>query len=222
LHKLYGRRKGKRLRQRQDGLVSTLLPQIELDLSSGAIAPEVLFGRRPAEIRLEIGFGDGARLIEQATSNPDVGFIGCEPFLNGVAKALAAIEDGALHNVRVHNGDAREVLAALPPQSVDRIELLYPDPWPKRRHNKRRILSDEFLTAAARVLKTGAALRFATDIDDYCGWGLARVLRSPDFTWTAERPTDWLQPWDGWQATRYEQKARHEGRTSAYLTFVRN
>ena len=221
MHKLYGRRKGKRLRQRQDGLVSDLLPQIELNLSSGAIAPEVLFGRPSAELRMEIGFGDGARLIEQATLNPDIGFIGCEPFVNGVAKALAAIDHGGIRNLRVHNGDARDVLEALPEHSIDRIELLYPDPWPKRRHHKRRILSDEFLSATARVLKPGAALRFATDIDDYCGWGLARVQRSPDFLWLAQEPADWLQPWDGWQATRYEQKARREGRTSAYLTFIR-
>ena len=136
--------------------------------------------------------------------------------------ALAAISERGLTNLRVHHGDARDVLEALPPASVDLIELLYPDPWPKRRHRKRRIVSDDFFTQAARILKHGATLRFATDIDDYCGWTLARILRSKDFSWTAERPADWLLPWEGWRATRYEQKARREGRASAYLTFVKN
>lgn len=222
MHKLYGRRKGKKLRQRQDLLVAELLPQMTIDLSQGALALERAFGRTASELRLEVGFGDGARLIEEATLHPDIDFIGCEPFINGVAKALAAIEDRGLSNVRIHAGDARDLLVALPPNSIDRVELLYPDPWPKRRHRKRRIVSDEFLTAVARVLKGGAALRFATDIDDYCGWTLARALRSCHFRWSAERPTDWRAPWEGWVATRYEEKARREGRTSAYLTFLRN
>lgn len=222
MQKLYGRRKGKKLRQRQDGLVAELLPKISLDLTSGALAPERLFSRAFSELRVEIGFGDGARLVQQACERSDIAFIGCEPFVNGVAKALAGIEQHQLDNIRLHNGDSRDVLAALPAASVRLIEVLYPDPWPKRRHNKRRIISDDFLSACARLLPEGGELRFATDIDDYCGWTLARILRSTDFTWTAERPDDWLRPWDGWISTRYEQKARREGRTSAYLTFVRN
>lgn len=221
MHKLYGRRKGKKLRSRQDALVAELLPKLALDLKSGAIAPESLFPFKASEIRIEIGFGDGERLLDQANLNPTVGFIGCEPFVNGVAKSLAGIEDHGLVNIRIHNGDARELLAALPAASVAAIELLYPDPWPKRRHRKRRIVSDEFLVAAARVLKPGGELRYATDIDDYCGWTLSRVLRSNDFEWRANGPRDWLEPWTGWKATRYEQKARAEGRTSAYLTFFR-
>lgn len=221
MQKLYGRRKGKKLRQRQDRLVADLLPTLELDLSSGALAPEAVFARPYREWRMEIGFGDGARLINEASSHPHVGYIGCEPFLNGVAKALSALDEKCLENVRLRSGDARDLLAALPASCLDRIEILYPDPWPKRRHRKRRIISDEFLTAVARALKPGGQLRFATDIDDYCGWTLAHAFRSKELSWTAERPNDWLTPWDGWSPTRYEQKARREGRTSSYLTFVR-
>ncbi len=221
MQKLYGRRKGKKLRQRQDHLVAELLPVLELEISSGALAPEAVFARPYAEWRMEIGFGDGARLIDEAAAHPEVGFIGCEPFINGVAKALSAIDDRKLENIRLRSGDARDLLEALPADCLDRIEVLYPDPWPKRRHRKRRIFSDTFLAAAARVLKPGAQLRFATDIDDYCGWALARVLRSAHFEWTAEKPADWLTPWDDWSPTRYEQKARLEGRTSSYLTFLR-
>ena len=220
MHKLYGRRKGKKLRQRQDGLMTDFLPTVAVNLS-GELRPETLFASPPKELRLEIGFGDGERLIEQATLNPDVAFLGCEPFLNGVAKAVAAIADQGLQNIRIHAGDARDLLAALPPGSIDRIELLYPDPWPKRRHHKRRIVSDAFLVSAARVLKAGHELRYATDIDDYCAWTLNHIARSPDFTWPANTPNDWLVPWEGWKSTRYEEKARREGRPSAYLTFVK-
>ena len=222
MKKLYGRRKGKKLRQRQDSLVSETLPALAIDLTAGAIAPADLFPRPFRELRLEIGFGDGERLIEQATLEPDVAFIGCEPFVNGVAKALVGIADRNLDNVRLHCGDARDLLALLPEACADRLELLYPDPWPKRRHRKRRIVSPEFLSAAARVLKPGAAFRYATDIDDYCGWTLARVLARPEFSWPAESPAEWLTPWDGWVATRYEEKARREGRRSAYLSFFKN
>lgn len=200
--------------------MADFLPSVAVDLS-GPLSLEALFPFPRSETRLEIGFGDGERLIEQASGRPDVAFLGCEPFLNGVAKAVAAISDRGLTNIRLHAGDAREILNALPPASLDRIELLYPDPWPKRRHNKRRIVSEEFLASAARVLKGGCELRFATDIDDYCAWTLRRLERSSDFDWPASRPTDWLTPWEGWAPTRYEQKARREGRSSAYLTFVR-
>ncbi len=200
--------------------MTDFLPSVAVNLSE-ELRPEALFPSPWKELRLEIGFGDGERLIEQATLNPDVAFLGCEPFLNGVAKAVAAISDQSLRNIRIHAGDARDLLAALPPGSVDRIELLYPDPWPKRRHHKRRIVSDGFLASAARVLKAGHELRYATDIDDYCAWTLNHIARSPDFAWPAEKPNDWLIPWEGWKSTRYEEKARREGRPSAYLTFVK-
>lgn len=200
--------------------MADFFPSVAVNLS-GSLALDALFPFDRTELRLEIGFGDGERLIEQASALPDIAFIGCEPFLNGVAKAVAAISDHGLSNIRIHAGDARDLLAALPANCIDRIELLYPDPWPKRRHHKRRIVSDEFLVAAARVLKPGCELRFATDIDDYCAWTLAHVARSRDFAWAAARPDDWLRPWRGWKSTRYEEKARREGRSSAYLTFVR-
>jgi tRNA (guanine-N7-)-methyltransferase len=201
--------------------VSEFLPKVAIDLTEGSVSIEALFAFRPKEVRLEIGFGDGERLIDQATLDADIGFIGCEPFVNGVAKALTGIADRELGNVRIHCGDARDLVSALPDGSLDGIELLYPDPWPKRRHRKRRIVSDEFLSLIARKLRPGATFRFATDIDDYCGWTLARILRSPSFEWTAKRPNDWLEPWSGWKTTRYEEKARAESRKSAYLTFVR-
>lgn len=201
--------------------MSEVLPQISIAPTSGRIAPEQLFAFEPSEIRLEIGFGDGEHLVNEASAAPDVAFIGCEPFVNGVAKAVAAINDRGLRNIRIFGGDARDLLNALPDASLSRIELLYPDPWPKRRHHKRRIVSQDFLNAVARVLRVGCEFRFATDIDDYCAWTLDRVRDAPHFRWTARRPCDWLTPWDGWAATRYEQKARREGRSSAYLTFVR-
>lgn len=200
--------------------MADFLPSVAVDLS-GDLSLDALFPFAPTELRLEIGFGDGERLIEQASEHPEIAFLGCEPFLNGVAKAVAAISDRGLTNIRIHSGDARDLLKTLPPNSLDRIELLYPDPWPKRRHHKRRIVSDEFLKAAARVLKSGCELRFATDIDDYCAWTLRYLQRSTDFDWSASQPGDWLTPWEGWSPTRYEHKARREGRPSAYLTFVR-
>jgi tRNA G46 methylase TrmB len=147
--------------------------------------------------------------------------IGCEPFVNGLAKALAGLAAENLGNLRLHNGEAQDVLAALPDSSLAGAYLLYPDPWPKRRHRKRRFVSDETLDALARTLRPGAELRFATDIDDYAGWTLARILRNPHFDWTATSARDWLTPWMGWSGTRYEEKALREGRKPAYLTFVR-
>ena len=218
--KLYGRRKGKKLRAHHAQLMADLLPQVEIDIASGSVDPDVLFGPNRAT-HLEIGFGDGARLIARAQQAPDVGFIGCEPFVNGVAKALARIEALGLRNVRLYADDARAFVQALPDAVLDLVEILYPDPWPKRRQRKRRLISDEFLTLLARKMKPGARLRFATDADDYAGWTLARILRSADFDWPAQRAADWLTPWDGWESTRYELKARAAGRPSSYLTFVR-
>lgn len=141
--------------------------------------------------------------------------------MNGIAKALALIEAGRLRNVRLYNGDARAVIAALPGEALDGAYLLYPDPWPKRRHHRRRFLSDETLARLARVMRPGAELRFATDIDGNAGWSLARVLRSPDFVWAPAGSRDWQRPWEGWTGTRYEAKALHGGRRPAYLTFLR-
>ncbi len=219
--KLYGRRKGKKLRAHHCALMAELLPRLAIDLAGAPIAPAALFGRPYRELHLEIGFGDGARLIQRAAENPDAAFIGCEPFVNGVAKALALIESRRIENVRLCAGDARELLPLLPDGSFDLVEILYPDPWPKRRQKKRRIVSDDFLDLLAAKMRPGATLRFASDDDDYCGWILARIARGRHFRWIAERPANWRVPWAGWVSTRYEAKARAEGRKSSYLTFIR-
>jgi tRNA (guanine-N7-)-methyltransferase len=217
---LYGRSKGKALRAHHARLVAERLPALELDAAILASrAP--LFAFEPRELWLEIGFGGGEHLIAQARAHPDVGLIGCEPFVNGVAKALAALDLHGLENIRLRAGDARALIEALPPASLSRIFILYPDPWPKRRHNKRRVISAEMIGELARVARPGAVLRFATDIDDYAGWTLSRFLDSPDFQWTARTADDWRMPWDDWSPTRYEAKARAAGRASAYLTFIR-
>ena len=216
--RLYGRSKGKTLRKEPQRLLHEALPKYAI-APEGAIDPAALFARAPSDIWMEIGFGGGEHLIGMAAAHPDVGFIGCEPFVNGVAKALAGAEAANLSNLRIDGGDALEVVARLPDASIGRLFVLFPDPWPKRRQNKRRIISDETLKAFARLLKPGGLFLFASDIDDYVGWTLARVLRSPDFAW---RVGDWLQPWPGSPPTKYRLKAIREGRTPVFLTFVRN
>jgi tRNA (guanine-N7-)-methyltransferase len=218
---LYGRRKGKTLRPFQAGLVENLLPQLRVDLSAPLDNPNSLFPLCPDELRLEIGFGGGEHLAADAQAHPARGFFGCEPFVNGVAKLLVEIETRGLANIRIHPGDAGELIDALPDATLSGVCILYPDPWPKRRHKERRFISDSMLSRLARVMRPGSELRFATDIDDYAGWTLARILRSPDFIWPAPDASDWNAPWDGWPGTRYEAKAFREGRTAAYLTFIR-
>ncbi len=218
----FGRRKGKKLRAGQARLTETLLPTLAVDLASSAPADLAeLFPTPVREVRLEIGFGGSEHLIAQAESYPDCGFIGIEPFVNGMAKALAAIDAKGLTNIRLHHGDATDVLTWLPQASLARVDLLYPDPWPKRRHWKRRFVQDKSVAALARVLRKGGEFRFASDIDDYCAWTLVRLLRSPDFDWTAERADDWRKPWADFGGTRYEAKAKREGRTPCYLAFRR-
>ena len=219
--RLHGRRKGKKLRPHQAGLLETLLPQLALDLSRPIDDAAGLFARKPAAIWLEIGFGGGEHLVAEAEANPDCGFIGCEYFENGLAKILARIEAKKPDNIRLYCGDAGRMIDALPDGALCGLYLLYPDPWPKRRQRKRRFLSDAMLAALARVLQPQAQLRFATDIDDNAGWTLARVLRSPDFLWNAQTAADWQQAWPGWTATRYEAKAVAARRKPVYLTFVR-
>lgn len=215
----YGRRHGKTLREHHASLMETLLPH--LSVPAGQIDLADLFGREVGGYRLEIGFGGGEHLAQRAGENPEVGFIGCEPFVNGVAKALALVEENNLANVRIHANDAGRLIDRLPTGAIARVDLLYPDPWPKRRQNKRRFVSDQMLKRLARVLPSGGLFCFATDIDDYAAWTLARIARSPDFAWAAQAGADWLAPWQGWRSTRYEQKARREGRPSGYFTFVR-
>jgi tRNA (guanine-N7-)-methyltransferase len=218
----FGRRKGHRLRPHQAGLVETLLPRLALDL--GTAAPADLAGLFPMpvdEIRLEIGFGGGEYLAAQAAAHPRIGFIGCEPFVNGMAKALALIEARDLANIRLHLGDAVMVLDWLPTNSLAGIDLVYPDPWPKRRHWKRRFVQERTIADMVRILRRGGEFRFVSDIPDYAAWTLARMLRSPDFAWEAERADDWRRPWPGFVGTRYQAKAAREGRAPCYLVFRR-
>jgi tRNA (guanine-N7-)-methyltransferase len=218
----FGRRKGHSLRPRQAALFDTLLPRLALDLTQPAPADLcALFANACDEVRLEIGFGGAEHLIAQAKANPQCGFIGSDAFVNAIAKALVAIEADKLANIRLHFGDASALLAWLPDGGLARVDLLYPDPWPKRRHWKRRFIQDDNLKRLARILKSGGELRFATDIADYAAYALARVLRSKEFEWTAERADDWRKPWEGFAGTRYEAKAKREGRVPAYFVFRR-
>jgi tRNA (guanine-N7-)-methyltransferase len=217
----FGRRKGHRLRPRRAALLETLLPRLALDLTAPARELRAFFPDQVDEIRLEIGFGAGEYLVSEARAHPRTGFIGVEPFVNGMAKALAAIAAERLANVRLHHGDATEVLAWLPPASLARVDLVYPDPWPKRRHWKRRFVQDESVAAIARVLRPSGEFRFASDVPDYAAWTLRHLMRSPRFVWTAERAEHWRRPWPGFPGTRYEAKAKRAGRVPCYLIFRR-
>jgi tRNA (guanine-N7-)-methyltransferase len=174
-----------------------------------------------SEVCLEIGFGGGEHLLAQAEAAPKAGFIGSEVFVNGVAKALAGIAAHGLRNVRLHHGDAADLLAWLPEGALARIDLLYPDPWPKRRHWKRRFVQASRLARLAALLRPGGTFRFATDWPDYAAWTLALALREPRLVWTAERADDWRLPWPGYTPTRYEAKARRAGRAPCHLVFRR-
>ena len=218
----YGRRKGHPLRARQVELFGSLLPRLALDLSVPAPNDlRALFPLPVDDVRLEIGFGGAEHLIAEAQAFPRTGFIGCEPFVNGMAKALVGIDDLKLGNIRLHHGDAVELLAWLPARELSRVDLLYPDPWPKRRHWKRRFVSEANIPALARVLRARGEFRFASDWANYAEWTLLRLLHSRDFTWTAERADDWRKPWPGFSGTRYEAKALREGRAPTYLVFRR-
>ena len=219
---LFGRRKGHKLRAHQADLIEQLLPRLSLDIA-GPSPPDLadLFDPRVDEVRLEIGFGGGEHLIAEARAFANVGFIGCEPYVNGMAKILTQVEAHNIGNVRLFAGAAAELLAWLPPHSLTRIDLIHPDPWPKRRHWKRRFVQDATVDAMARVLKPDGEFRFVSDIDDYCAWTLAHLARAPDFVWTAERADDWRLPWADYTMTRYGRKAEREGRHAAYLQFRR-
>src|ERR1700735_269125 len=216
----FGRRKGHKLRPSQARLFATLLPQLALDLSGPApTALSTLFPVPVREVDLEIGFGGGESMIARARERPDAGFIGVEPFVNGMAKALAAIENNGLPHVRLHFDDAVGLIGWLPEGSLARIDLIHPDPWPKRRHWKRRFVQDEMVVKLARILRHGGEFRFATDIADYAAWTLQRLLRSSDFEWTAQCADDWRKPWPGFTRTRYNAKAAREQRAPCYLIF---
>jgi tRNA (guanine-N7-)-methyltransferase len=218
----YGRRKVRPLSERKDRLLCELLPRLRLPLGEPAPSPLAsLFAQAVVDVWLEIGFGSGEHLAWQADHHPDIGFIGCEPFVNGVASLLGRIGASGIEAIRIHDGDAREVLGWLPSASIGRIFLLFPDPWPKKRHLKRRLLSPDTVEQLARVLRPRGELRFATDSGDYAGQALRAVLESGAFQWMAESAKDLRISAPDWPETRYERKALAEGRKPAYLSFRR-
>jgi len=218
----FGRRRGRGLSARQERLLGDLLPKVAVDPSGAAPRdPAELFAPGTRAVWLEIGFGGAEHLVWQARAHPDVGLIGCEPFEEGMVKALTAIDEGGLGNVRLLGDDVRPLLRWLPERSIARVFMLFPDPWPKKRHRKRRLFSPELLRLLARVMVPGAELRLATDIGDYARTALSAVQGAPDFRWAAEGPADWrVRPAD-WPATRYEAKAGREGRRCYFFRFLR-
>jgi tRNA (guanine-N7-)-methyltransferase len=221
----YGRFRGKTIRASQhDYLDNDLEP-----LSPGPISWDVNPDRNPIDLSdvfgdkdvwLEIGFGGGEHMVHMAGLNPQIGLVGCEPFVNGVAMLLGKIRRADVDNLAVHPGDVRDLFDVLPAQSISKVFLNYPDPWPKKRHHRRRFVTQEHLVPLHRVMKQGAELRVATDIKDYVRQTLEEVPKA-GFEWLAQGPTDWREPWDDWISTRYEQKALREDRTPHYLTFRR-
>jgi tRNA (guanine-N7-)-methyltransferase len=205
---LYGRRRGKKLRAGQEALLDTLLPKLLVTVPSEPQKLDLtaLFGTSRRETWLEVGFGAGEHLVWQAEHHPDVGLIGCEPFINGVAKCLAHIERTGVSNVRLFTDDARLLMAALPDQSLSRAFILFPDPWPKTRHHKRRFVERATLDVLARLMKPGAELRLATDDPSYLPWMVEHACTHSAFDWLAERPADWRSRPGDWPPTRYEQK----------------
>ena len=220
--RLYGRRMGHRLSPRRRKLVETLLPKIRVDLSSGPPQDLAdLFSEPVEQVWLEIGFGAGEHLAWQAARNPSVGLLGSEAFINGVATLLASVESQELDNVRIHDGDARDLLDWLPDAGLARIFALFPDPWPKKRHWRRRLFSPATVAQFARALRPGGELRTATDIGDYGRAMLLAMQKEPAFEWQARRASDWRERPTDWSQTRYEQKALREGRTPYFLIFER-
>lgn len=221
----YGRRKGKHLRDSQELYLEQDLAALSPGLVDWDVNPErqplrtdEIFGGK--DVWLEVGFGGGEHMVHQAEQNPDIGIIGCEPYINGVAMLLGKIRTAGVENLRVYPGDVRDMFDVLPDASISKAFLLYPDPWPKSRHHRRRFVTPEHLEPLNRVLKPGAIFRVATDIADYVRQTLEEVPKQ-GFEWLAEGPSDWRVPWDDWISTRYEQKALREGRPPHYLTFCK-
>ncbi|TFG88977.1 MAG: tRNA (guanosine(46)-N7)-methyltransferase TrmB [Hyphomicrobiales bacterium] len=224
----YGRRHGKTLRKGQKALLETRLTELAPPGVSWAenpdrnpIDPGALFPDA-REVWLEIGFGAGEHMLHMAAANPDIGIIGCEAYVNGVAMLLSGIKRAGVANLAIHPGDARDLMDVLPAGSVGQVFLLYPDPWPKKRHYKRRFINPENLDQLARIMAAGSILRLATDIGDYARHALELIDRDPRFTWLARGPADWRESWPGWSGTRYEAKALREGRMPQYLSFQRS
>ena len=221
--RFYGRRKGKPLKAGRSALLTHLLPRLAIPMPAPGtvVAPAGLFAFSPAAVWLEIGFGGGEHLAAQAAANPGIGLIGSEVFLNGVGGALKQVEALGLANVRLFHEDVRRLLPALPDASIARVFLLFPDPWPKARHAKRRFISSAMLDTLGRILVDGGELRMATDHPTYVRWALLHATSHPDFRWMAMGPEDWRQRPADAVATRYEQKACAAGRAPVFLRFAR-
>jgi len=224
--RFFGRRKGKRIKAGRQDLLDTLLPALALTMPAegSRVDPFTLFpamDSRPRAVWLEIGFGGGEHLAHQAAQNPDVGFIGAEPFINGTATLLAKIRDLGLKNIRILGDDVRPLLAMLPEASLERVFLLFPDPWPKFRHAERRFVSVKNLDSLARLLVDGGQFRVASDHPVYKIWALRVAPWHPQFRWQAKGPEDWISRWPDACQSRYEAKGEREGRPSIYLTFIR-
>ena len=219
IRRLYGRRQGHALRQGQAELFADLLPRLAVPAEGPITAPGLFGDERP--LWLEIGFGKGEHMAGQAAMRPDVGLIGAEPFVDGVVGALMAVRDGGLTNVRIHHGDALDVLERLPEASVERVFLLHPDPWPKARHAKRRFMNPGPIDRIARVLKPGGEFRFGTDHPIYCRWALMQMAKRSDFRWLGDTAADFLTRPADWPQTRYEAKALREGRHPLYWEWIR-
>ncbi|MBT3991202.1 MAG: tRNA (guanosine(46)-N7)-methyltransferase TrmB [Rhodospirillaceae bacterium] len=217
----YGRRKGHPLRPHRQQLMNELLPKLVISPdSSEPLDPLTLFEDK-SDIWLEIGFGAGEHLAAQAAANPAIGFIGCEPYINGVATLLSVIEREELSNIRLYSDDARMLLDQITPASISKVFVLFSDPWPKTRHHRRRFINPENLDALARIMKEGAEFRFATDDMSFLRWSLNEFYHHPDFNWLAEGPDNWRLRYADAAPTRYETKALKQGKKCVYLTFQR-
>ena len=214
----YGRRFGRKLTPRRQSLIETLLPKLRVKAETD---PALMFPQPIEDLWMEIGFGGGEHLAGQALRYPHVGFIGCEPFMNGVASLLAQIDDDDIKNIRIFDDDARHLMTALPERCLKRLYVLYSDPWPKVRHHRRRLTVEANLDQFARLLLPGAEFRFASDHTEFAAWTLERVLRHPGFSWPVNGADDWRTPPADWIETRYEGKAKAKGLKPVYLTFIR-
>ena len=228
--RVYGRRQGVALSAARQARLDKWLPTLDIILSENTTDPEDVaetvspnhyFPQEMQDYWLEVGFGKGEHLAQQAQMNPEIGMIGCEPFINGVSGLVDIVDEKQLSNVRVFRDDARLMMDSLPDQSLGRAFILFPDPWPKARHHKRRIVSAGNIKALSRLLKDGAELRIGTDHMEYCRWIMAHMLQNPDFIWQSGNPSDWQVRPDDWPPSRYEIKSLEQGRISSYLRFIR-
>jgi len=218
----FGRRHGRKLSPRQERLLAELLPAVAVPSAGDLVALVADWTRDGRELWLEIGFGGGEHLVWQASRNSAVTLIGCEPFEEGVVKVLSAIEAAGIGNIRIHADDARPMIRRLPDRCLSRVFVLFPDPWPKRKHAKRRLVATPLLDELARVMRPGAELRAGTDIGDYARTMLIALMAHPSFRWLAGRPSDWRERPADWPQTRYEAKALREGRCGYFLRFCRS